>query len=257
MKNKIPWISFLPLVLILFQFFTGCAILGPITDPAMNEKARHLTAYVKSQNQDIKSSKGTGWIELDTKTQKEKLKIAWAASGPNKLRITFLVSGHPVETIVATGKKVTFISHAGRHKPHTIASNNPDLKKFIHVPVKLSEMIAILLGHIPLQEFDHAMFESMETQPSTIVLKKNWKSSVQKIHMNKNGQIQRILSLDSKGAPAYDITYLDYRFLGLNNIPVALKIQDSLGRKIHITLTRFIPNPPLKESIFKLTESGS
>ena len=257
MKNKIQGICFLPLVLILFQLFAGCALLGPKTDPVLDEKAKHLAAYIKSQNQDIKSSKGTGWIELETGIQKEKFKIAWAAAGPNRIRITFLVSGHPIETIVATGRKVTFISHAGKHKPHTIKSNDPDLKKFIHIPVKLSEMIAILLGHIPLQKFDHALFEPQGTHHSTIILKQNWKSSVQKIHMNKDGQIQRVLSLDSKGSPAYDITYLDYQLLGLNNIPVTLMIKDSFGRKIHINLTRFIPNPPLKESIFKLTESGS
>ena len=257
MKNKIRGICFLSLVLILFQLFAGCAILEPKIDPALNDKAKHLAAYVRSQNQDMESSRGTGWIEMETGTQKERFKIAWAASSGNRLRITFLVSGHPIETIVATGKKVTFLSHAGKHKPHTIASNDPDLNKFIHVPIKLSEMIAILLGHIPLQKFDHAMFESQETHTSTIILKQNWKSSVQKIHMNKDGQIRKLLSLNHNKTPVYDITYLDFKYFGLNHIPVTLLVQDSLGRKIHINLTRFIPNPPLKESIFKLTESGS
>ena len=257
MKTKIQGFGFFALVLLFFQLFSGCAILEPKTDSTLNEKARHLAAYVNSQNQDIESSKGTGWIELEKGSQKDRFKIAWAASGPNRLRITFLVSGHPVETIVATGEKVTFISHTGKHKPHTIASNDPDLKTFTHIPVKLSELIAILLGRIPLQKFTHALFQPEETHYSTVLLKKNWKSSFKKLHTDKEGQVQKLSSLNGNGTPIYDITYLNYKYVGLNHIPVTLLIQDFLGRKIHISLTRFISNPPIKESIFKLTESGS
>jgi outer membrane lipoprotein-sorting protein len=257
MKNKIQGICFFPLVLIFFQLFFGCSVLGPKTDPIIDEKARNLAADAGSLNQDIESSKGTGWIEMETGRTREKFKIAWAAASPNRLRITFLVSGHPVETIVATGEQVTFISHSGKHKPHTTASNDPDLKEFIHVPIKLSGMIAILLGQIPLLEFDHAWLEPEETLSSSVILKKNWQTNFQKIHIGKDGQIKQVLFLKQNKTLLYDITYLDFQLSGSNHIPVKLLIQDSFGRKIHISLTRFIPNPPIKESVFKLTDSGS
>jgi hypothetical protein len=256
-RNGFPPLLLIAQVLILLVLVSGCTKLKPQTDPALDKKARGLANHILSLNQDIKTSRGTGWVELATGTRKETFKMAWAAKAPNRVRITFLVSGHPFETLVATGKNVTFISHTGEHPPHTTISSDPDLKKFIHVPVKLSGMIALLLGHIPLEKFDHAWFEPGDSGLSPVVLAQNWKSTLQQIHMDKDGQVQRLLFLDKNNAPLYDITYLDYKTHGGSRIPATLLIQDAAGRKIHLTLTRFIINPPIKESVFRLTEPGS
>lgn len=261
MGNKIhgggsPLILML-LVWILLVLVSGCTPLRPQTDPGLDKKARGLANTVLSLNQDIESSKGTGWVEMETDTRADKFKIAWAASAPNRLRITFLVAGHPVETIVATGDHVTFISHTGEHKSHTTFSSDPNLKKYLHIPVKLSGLIAILLGHIPLEKFDHAWFKPGDSNFSPIILTQNWKSTFQQLHMNKVGQVQQLVFLNKDNTPIYDITYLDYQAHGENRIPATLLVQDTAGRKIHLTLTRFIPNPPIKESVFRLTESGS
>jgi len=261
MGNKILG-GFSPLILmflicILLVLVTGCTPLRPQTDPGLDKKARLLANTVLSLNKDIESSKGVGWIEVETNTRKDKFKIAWAASAPNRLRITFLAAGHPVETIVATGDHVTFISHTGDHKPHTTASSDPDLKKYIHVPIKLSGLIAILLGHIPLEKFDHAWFRPENSSFFPIILTQNWKSTFQKLYMDKEGQVQQLVFLNKDNTPLYDITYLDYQAHGNSRIPATLLVQDAPGRKIHLTLTRFIPNPPIKESVFRLTEPGS
>ena len=92
---------------ILLALVSGCTPLRPQTDPGLDKKARGLANTVLSLNQEIESSKGTGWIEVKNDTRSAKFKIAWAASAPNRLRITFLAAGHPVETIVATGTHVT------------------------------------------------------------------------------------------------------------------------------------------------------
>ncbi len=244
-------------VLILLLLVTGCTPLRPQADPGLDKKAQALANTVLSLNQDITSSKGTGWVEVKADIQTVKFKIAWAASAPNRLRITFLVAGHPVETIVATGNHVTFVSHTGEHKPHTTFSSDPDLKKYLHVPIKLSNLVAILLGHIPLEKFDHAWFKPGDSNLPPIILAQNWKSTFQQLHMNKAGQLQQLIFLDKDNMPLYDITYLGYQAHGENRIPAALLVQDSAGRKIHLTLTRFIPNPLIKESVFRLTEPGS
>jgi hypothetical protein len=75
--------------------------------------------------------------------------------------------------------------------------------------------------------------------------------------LDNDGQIQQLSFLDKNDTRLYDITYLDYRSYGESRIPVTLLIQDAAGRKIHLSLTTFIPNPPIKESVFRLTESGS
>jgi len=253
----LPVSIFTGLVLILIVFVSGCTPLRPQTDPGLDTKARFIANEILSLNQEITSSKGTGWAELKTDTRGAKFKIAWAASAPNRLRITFLVSGHPVETIVATGENVIFISHTGEHTSHTTFSSDPDLEKYLHVPIKLSNMITILLGHIPIKKFDHAWFEPGKNNSAPIILAQNWKSSFQKLHLDTVGQVQQLVFLDRDNTPLYDITYLDYQAHGQSRIPGTLLIKDGAGRSIRLTFTRFIPNPPIKESVFRLTESGS
>ncbi len=255
MNNKS--LHYLPLVLISLALISGCGSLMPKPDPALDKLARGLATQVRSQNQDIESSKGTGWVKLETDTRQDIFNIAWAAVSPNQLRITFLVSGHPFETIVASGKQVTFISHTGEHDIHTTATPDPDLKKFIQLPVKLSELIAILLGRIPVHRFDQAWFEGGITCPSPILLKQNWKPLFQKIQTDPDGMVQQLFFLDQNSDLIYDISYLKHQTFGTNQVPVTLLLQDALGRKIHLHLTRFIPNPPIKESVFQLTETGS
>lgn len=261
MENKNPIPSFPPVLILVFVillvFVSGCMPIRPQTDPVQDKKAHRLANDILSLNREIKASRGIGWVKLETGPRRDTFKIAWAAAFPNRIRITFLVSGHPFETIVATGKNVIFISHTGEHPVHTTLSSDPDLEKFIHIPIKLSEMIAILLGHIPVQKFDHAWFEPGDNNFSSVILAQNWKSTFQKIHVDKEDQVQRLVLLDKDNIPLYDITYLDYQTHGKSRIPATLLLQDTRGGRIHLSLTRFIPNPPIKESVFRLTESGS
>jgi hypothetical protein len=261
MKNRHHAKPFYPmfilLVWILLILVTGCSPLRPQTDPALDKRALILANSVLSLNQDITASKGIGWVEVHADTLTTRFKIAWAAMAPNRLRITFLVAGHPVETIVATGTRVTFISHTREHPPHTTFSSDPNLKKYLDIPIKLSGLISILLGQIPLEKFDHAWFKPDDTDFFSIILAQNWTSTVQHLHIDKVGQLQQLVLLDKANIPRYDITYLDYQAHGPSLIPATLSVRDATGRKIHLTLTRFIPNPPIKESVFRLTESGS
>ena len=236
---------------------SGCTPLKPQTDPALDKKAGLLANDARSLNQEIRSSKGTGWVEVTTHRQNDLFNMAWAAQAPNRLRITLLVSGHPVETIVATGEHVTFISHTGKHSPHTTLSSDPDLERFIQVPMKLSAMIALLLGRIPLEAFDNAWFDlNKDTLPS-VILTQNLKSTRQQLYVDEHNQVQRLVSLKADNTPLYDISYLAYQTHGQSRIPATLLIQDVADRQIRISLTRFIPNPPIKESVFRLTASGS
>jgi hypothetical protein len=266
MRNRLCGV-FSPLIFLgtgfIFLFvISGCTPLKPQTDPTLDKKANLLAKDTRSLNQDILSSKGTGWVEITTHQmtthpRKDKFKLAWAAQAPNRLRITLLMSGHPVETIVATGEHVTFISHTGEHPPHTTLSSDPDLERFIQVPMKLSGLIALLLGRIPLEDFDNAWFEPNKNTLPPVILTQNFKSTRQQLYVDEQNQVQRLVSLSRDNTPLYDITYLDYQTHGQSRIPATLLIQNVAGRQILLSLTRFIPNPPIKESVFRLTEPGS
>ena len=234
----------------------SCASLRPDTDPALDRQAFILSKQAHTFNEHIISGKGSAFTTIENGTKKEKYKIAWAAAFPNKIRITFLISANPIETIIATGEKITFISHTGSHAKHTYHSKDPDMKKYIDVPVKMSEMVLILLGRFPVKDFNDAWFAPGDPSLSTIVLKQNWRGPKQYLQYSDKKNIRRIWLENFKGQLIYETVVKEYKKYESDNIPAKLEIKDS-KRKVTLEITNFIVNPTINERVFILTEDGS
>jgi len=242
--------------IVFILIFSGCALHRPATNPLLDKKALLFANQTQSFNQHIITSKGTGWARIETKTKTDKFKIAWAVVSPNKIRITFLMSGLPVETIIATGEKITFFSHTGEHSKYSYNSKDPDMEDYIQVPIKMSEIILILLGRIPVKKFDNAYFSPSDPSLSSISLEQNWKGVTQSLHFNDKGKIHGLKSRDLSGKLLYEIMITQYKIYDFGNIPIKIEIKDMDNRKLTLDITSFQPNPPIKESVFQLTEPG-
>lgn len=240
----------------LILVISGCSPLRPATDPLQDKQAFFLATRARAFNQDITASKGTGWARLETQTKTETFKIAWAAVFPDKIRITFLLSGLPVETIISTGETITFLSHTGKHSKQLYHSKDPDMMNYIKVRVKMSEIILVLLGRFPLQPFDDAYFSPLDSSLSTITLKQKERSmAAQYLHFDGT-RINGLKSMDNAGKMLYEMTILNYQTHDFGDIPATIEIKDPDNRKLMLELTGFQPNPPVKESVFRLTEPG-
>jgi len=234
--------------------FTGCSALRPVTSPVQDKEAFFLANQAKSFNQDILASKGIARVRMVSKNKVDTFKIAWAASFPNKIRLTLLSSGHPIETILSTGEKITFISHTGGHAKHSFTSKDPDMKRYLKVPIKMSEMILVLLGRFPVKNFDDAYFPSLDTYPLPIALKEKWKGT-QYLFLDDKGKIKKIQSLDYAGKFLYEMTIFKYKsYEGRNNVPAKILIKDTDKRNLSFEIINFKANPSIKESVFQLTE---
>ncbi|MDD9303973.1 MAG: DUF4292 domain-containing protein [Desulfobacter sp.] len=209
----------------------------------------------RSQNAQVTTSKGIGRLTLNNGTQKEQFKMAWAAQAPNRLRLTLLLSGHLFETIAASGDWVSFVSHTGRHKRHSAVSTDPDLAPYIQIPMRLSQMIALLLGRVPVREADRAWVS--EKNPDLILAGKSFFSTLQSIEFNRQGQVSEYRLMDKEKHLIFGIRYKDYTPQKGVLMPSAILIYDPSGRTIEIALPRIIPNAPVKESMFRLTIPGS
>ncbi len=241
-------------IIAMLLMISGCASIRPDTDPLLDKKALYLSNQAKSFNQHILASKGSGWAKLETQTRVEKFRIAWAAVFPNKVRITFLLSGLPIETIITNGKKITFFSHTGEHSKYSYKSKNPNMENYIHVPVKMSELISLLLGRLPLKPFDDAYFSVSDSSLSTLTLKQKWNRVTQHLHFNTRGNVDDLTSTDPAGNFLYGITVTKYNTYDFGDIPIKIEIKDMNDRKLTLGITDFVPNPPIKESVFRLTE---
>ena len=237
----------------LFLIFSGCAPLRPKTNPLLDKKALVLANQAKSFNQYIIASKGAGWARLETKTTADRFRFAWAAVSPNKIRITFLLSGHPVETIITTGEKMILFSHTGKHSKYSFHSKDPEMKDYFQVPVRMSEIISVLLGRFPVKKFDDAYFSPSDPSLSTVILKQKWKGLTQYLHFSSKGKMISLQSTDNTGKRLYEMMVTEYKTYDFGDIPVKIEIKDLNTRKLTLEITNFQPNPRIKDSIFRLT----
>ncbi|MFA5907103.1 MAG: hypothetical protein WC836_24465, partial [Desulfobacula sp.] len=217
---------------VLTLFISGCMPLRPVTDPRMDKKAFSTANEARSLNRHVTASRGKGWAKLETPGKTDRYRMAWAAAYPDKIRITFLMLGNPVETVISTGEKISFLSHTGKHDLYTTESNDPDMKDYLEVPVKMSELISILMGHIPLKEFDDAYFLPSDPSLAAIVTRQKEKGGLQHLILNSDGKTGRIDTLDTYGNPLYEIHVLEYKILESNEIPVKLQIKDTGDRRL-------------------------
>ncbi|NOX35043.1 MAG: hypothetical protein GXP56_15165 [Deltaproteobacteria bacterium] len=243
-------------IAVVLLVLSSCTPIRPATNPLLDKKAFILASRARSLNQHIISSKGAGIARLQTKTRIDKFRLAWAAVFPDKIRITFLVYGQPMETIISTGKKITFVSHTGKHSKYSYNSKNPDLKEYIHVPLKISEIISILLGRLPVKKYNDAYFSPSDSSQSTIILTQSNKRGKQYLHFNAKKQIDGLKYSDSMGKYLYGMTVKKYKTYSFGNIPVKIEIKDKGNRKLTLEITNFQLNPVIKDSVFRLTDQG-
>jgi outer membrane lipoprotein-sorting protein len=183
--------------------------------------------------------------------------MAWAAVFPDKIRITFLLSGLPVETIVADGKRVTFFSHTGEHARHTFQGKDPDMENYIRVPVRLSEIIRVLLGRLPVKPFDDAYFSVSDLSLSTVFLRQEWTGITQALHFDGQAKVHKLVSMNRAGNPTVDMTVTRYKTMDSDPIPIQIEIRNQDRAKLTLDILNFQSNPSIKESVFRLTDPGS
>ena len=241
--------------LLCFACLSGCGVLRPQTDPALDAAAHEYAETVSTLNQDIVTSKGTGYVRVESPRGIQTFQMAWAAQAPDRVRLTFTALASPVETIVADGNAVTFVSHTGRHKPHTTTSSDPDLEPFTGVPLKLSALIRVLLGQIPTQRFSHAWFSSEDR--SRIQLHRKFTTQFQELILASDQPVGALRLKNRHNDILYEILYHGFDRMDHRQIPVNLTIADGKGRQVRISITRFWPDIPVKESVFQLTPFGS
>ena len=233
----------------------GCGIQKPQTDPFLDAAAQRSAEAVYRLNRDIQTSKGTGHLRLETGEGVQTFQMAWAAKSPDRVRLTFTALASPVETIVADGSQVTFISHTGRHKPHTTASGDPDLESFTGMPLSLSDMVCLLLGQIPVQRYSHAWFVSEDG--IRIQLHRRFTSRFQELILMPDQPVKVLRLKNRHDEIHYEIHYHAFDTIDNRQIPVDLTITDGKGRQARMTITRFRPDIPVKASVFQLTPIGS
>ncbi|MCP4114109.1 MAG: hypothetical protein GY737_01675 [Desulfobacteraceae bacterium] len=236
-------------------FLSGCAGLTPGDTRIQDPKATLLAARVTSINHGLQTFKGTARVTLAEENLNQRFRIAWAAMMPDKIRLTILKSGLPLETILADGNQVLFVSHTGEHSPHRIKAANPSLKQVISMPVRIQEIISLLAGRIPMEPFDRAILSNNgPSSPATLTLTRKWRGTVGTVLVDRQDQILGFQRLKSNRDPVYSTERKNLKKYGIHTIPMKTVINDPSGRTLTLEITSFYPDVPIKDSVFSLTE---
>lgn len=141
------------------------------------------------------------------------------------------------------------------HRPHTTASSDPDLEPYTGVPLKLSDLICLLSGQIPVQPFHHAWFSPQDI--NRIQLTGRFASQFQELIQAPDQPLKTLRLKNRQNKIRYEIKYHAFDVIDSRLIPVDLTIADGRDRQVRMTISRFWSDIPVKESVFQLTPFGS
>lgn len=272
----------LPTILFICIFFiSACTSLSHRISEESKEfrspsEAKAIISILKSQNHKLKTIKGVGRITFLEKEMTTR--IAWVASTPDKIRITLSsVSGHPMISAASDGQWFYFVSHASgdfyKKRP-----TNFNMKRFFSISIKSEDLVNILLGRIPVIEYDSTDLmedrslkgrsgkdlESVEVSSlnkdiignknsSVLLLKNKWGNVLEKIYLNDRQDAHKIEMFDSTGALVYRVELIKMQEIKSYRVPYRLKVLNDDGAGFQLDLDRYWADASVSPSVFTLT----
>ncbi len=260
LKNQNSPVRPVLFLLVLALLYSGCAGIKPKSRQPLESDTRALEAAerLRDFNREITASKGTGLLTIAEKNRRIQYRMAWAAKSPDQARITLLSSGMPVETFLFNKDRITLYSHTGQHAVKTYSTENPSLEKVLSVPVRMSDIISILTGKIPVQPFDSARFEDTDNreQPRSLLLNSLITNRMQRLVMDSGGGVREFSLLKNPEQPIYRLRFDEFENFSSCGIFTRMSITNESGESAVFRIYSFQKNPDLKDSVFNLTKEG-
>ena len=241
-----------------------------------SSEAKAIISTLRSQNHTLKTTKGVGKITfLEKETS---ARIAWIVSTPDKIRITLSsVSGHPMISAASDGQWFYLFSHATgdfyKKRP-----TNFNMKRFFSISIKSEDIVNILLGRIPVAEYDSVGLmedRSIKGRPvnnsksvevsslnkdikgnkngSVLLLKNKWGNVREKIYLNDRLDAHKIEMFDSTGALMYRLELIRMQEIKSYRVPYRLKVSNDNGMGFQLDLDRYWTEAAVSPSVFTLT----
>jgi hypothetical protein len=275
----------LPTILFICIFFiSACTSLSQRISEESKEfpsssEAKAIISILKSQNQTLKTIKGVGKITfLESKEKEMTSRIAWVVSTPDKIRITLSsVSGHPMVSAASDGQWFYFVSHASGDF-YKKRLTNFNMKRFFSISIKSEDIVNILLGRIPVVDYDSADliedksingrsgkdFERAEVSSFNkgvqgnknsffLLLKSKWGNVREKIYLNDKQDVHQVEMFDLAGTLVYRLELIRMQEIKSFQVPYRLKVSNDEGAGFQLVLDRCWADAAVNPSVFTLT----
>ncbi|MBU4258237.1 MAG: DUF4292 domain-containing protein [Desulfobacteraceae bacterium] len=254
MKHAI--ILFIAVLFSACSFFTERIVEEPpeLLDTATIIEANNLLSNIKLKNHTLKTFKGIGKITFWEEDKKSiTSSIAWVGSDPDMMRIAILnISGQPLLSLANDGQWFYFLSHTD-NSFYRERSSYSNLKKAIQIPIKPVEIVSLLAGRIPINEYHTADIIKNEKQGHVIVLKKRSGSIIQKIYLNEDKKnVKKVELFDEDEKSLYFVVIDSLQKIDKYYLPLSLTVSGDNGNGFRIDVHKYWTDVSVKPSMFVL-----
>jgi hypothetical protein len=252
-KHKTVWVGVLILVLT-----TACSHFGTLPLPR-DPAAEKMIETLKQTNIDLIRFKCVGKITVSGPKQPAKsYRSAIAGQLNDHLRIDlFAPFGGAAGSVASDGKHLFLVMHASG-KYYKKRFQNGSLSRFVKMDVTVGDLLALLVGRIPIE--DERIAQSMpleDTDHSVVGLVDRRGNTRQKIILDTDGRPLRALWFDPHGKPMLALEISGQQIIDGFLIPTQVDLSAASGQTVSIRIERYQANPSLDKTLFVLPPISS
>jgi hypothetical protein len=245
-------------------FLVGCSGLTAIFPPVPLEpaelgkaaEAQRILSALSDQNQMLQNFKGIGKMKV---WQEEKLqfdeRIAWIGSIPVKVSMAVLVSGFPVIKIASDGEYFYYYElRNGRPFYKKIATADASLNQILSIQIKVSDVLLLLAGRVPLREHQSASLLSDNSGEGAVLeLKRRWWGVVEKIFFDDTKtRVNQIEFFNRSGALIYRASFEEMQTVQGYSVPSRLRVSNDEGSNFLLDIDQYWVEDTVAPSLFVL-----
>ena len=257
-----PRLLFVGLSIIVFLSLSACAGLSRRPDykeAVPTGEARQLLANLSNINPSLTAFKGIGKIKIwhpDRPAIKER--VAWVGSSPESLRIEVLISGRSVIKFSTDGYYMYYLdlreAEPSLTKFRTVA---PNLKHIAALPIKIREVIHLLAGRPPLENYSKVYLIEDSSGEGFILILENWWRIVQKIYIDRDkSQIRKVEVFKDNRRLRYSAVFNRMQQARGYLVPGQLTLTDEKGAGLVLDIDRYVADVSTNPSTFVLSPPG-
>ena len=260
MKYSYTRFGLVAILMAAVLFFSGCAQMS--ADKARaglpgpeDDRAAHLAVDLDRINQSLISFSGVGRLTVKRSGQIQlRERVAWVGSAPDKLSVVIFISGFPTVRFATDGKWFYIIEpHDNEPVFRQVRASDSSLAQVIGIEISFEEIVTLLRGRIPLNDFRTALVTPGSTESLEVLTLKKWWGTYQKIMIEAGSSVPHSMErFDRSGKKRYQAIFENVKSIEGHRVPMHLRIFADEGAEFSLIMTRYLPNVDVSEDMFIL-----
>jgi outer membrane lipoprotein-sorting protein len=244
---------------ILFSIVLASCAIGTPQPDQWDIVAEKSLARAKQNNASLKRLKCIAKISLAHPGQPvRRFRAAIAGQLDDYLRIDmFAPFGGSAGTFSADGKHLFLVTHPSRDY-YKKRFGKGSLHRFVQLDVTVSELLELLVGRIPANDFFSLRFIAGEGgKDDRLLLLDRWGNTEQRIFFDSNGRAHRGEWLDKEGNVTHSMALIGDRRINTFELPRQIELSNGQGGSATIILEKYDTNAVIDANIFTIHPPSS